>query len=106
MAFRVTTPCQRHILNPSDPSPGTGCVDPPPNSVLYPFYSTTDTSSGCMWQEGGPYIPGTTNEFGGSAHTGFGPLEAVSYPTAPLGLIIKRFNDFRRILPSNPSLTS
>jgi hypothetical protein len=101
-SFRVTTPCQRHILNPSDPSPGTGCVDPPPNSVFYPFYTTRQTSEGCMWQEGGPYIPGTTNTFGGSAQAEFGPLEKVTYPTAPFGLLTVRYNDFRRILSTNP----
>ena len=56
-----------------------------------------------MWQEGGPYIPGTTNEFGGSAHAEFGPLRAVSYPTSPLGTITKRFNDFRK-RPAQPPL--
>jgi hypothetical protein len=39
-SFNVSTPCQRHISNPRDPVPGTGCVNPPPNSVFYPFYST------------------------------------------------------------------
>ena len=75
-------------------------MNPPPNSVFYPFYSTRQVGEGCMWQEGGPYIPGTTKTFGGSAQTEFGPLEAVSYPTAPFGLITKRYNDFRRILPN------
>jgi hypothetical protein len=55
-----------------------------------------------MWQEGGPYIPGTTNKFGGSAHAEYGPLRAISYPTAPFGTITKRFNDFRRNLNSLP----
>ncbi len=101
-AFRVDTPCQRHILNPSDPSPGTGCVNPPPNSVFYPFYSTRQVGGTCMWQEGGPYIPGTTNRFGGSAHAEYGPLRAISYPTSPLGTVTKRFNDFRRNLSTLP----
>lgn len=101
-SFRVATPCQRHIQNPRDPVPGLGCVDPPPNSVFYPFYSTRQVGGTCMWQEGGRYIPGTTNTFGGSAQAEFGPLEAVSYPTAPFGLITKRYNDFRRILPALP----
>ena len=55
-----------------------------------------------MWQEGGPYIPGTTNKFGGSAQAEYGPLRAISYPTAPFGTITKRFNDFRRNLSTNP----
>jgi hypothetical protein len=101
-AFRVDTPCQRHLLNPSDPHPGVGCVNPPPNSSFYPFYSTRNVNGTCMWQEGGPYIPGTTNRFGGSAHAEYGPLQAISYPTAPLGTITKRFNDFRRNLGNVP----
>ena len=101
-SFRVDVPCQRHFLNPADPSPGTGCVNPPPNSVFYPFYSTGENSSGCFWQEGGAYIPGTTNKFGGSAHAEYGPLRVISYPTAPFGTITKRSNDFRSNTTSNP----
>jgi hypothetical protein len=101
-AFRVDVPCQRHVLNPRDPVPGTGCVNPPPNSNFYPFYSTTNTASGCMWQEGGPYIPGTTNKFGGSAQAEFGPLRVINYPTAPFGLVTKRLNDFRSAATSVP----
>jgi hypothetical protein len=93
--FRVDTPCQRHVQNPRDPIPGLGCVNPPPNSNFYPFYSTTNTSNGCMWQEGGPYIPGTTNLFGGSSKTEFGPIREVNYPTAPFGSVTIRLNDFR-----------
>jgi len=94
-AFRVDVSCQRHIQNPADPQPGTGCVNPPPNSVFYPFYSTTSAGGACWWQEGGQYIPGTTDLFGGSAHAEFGPLRAISYPTAPFGAVTKRYNDFR-----------
>jgi hypothetical protein len=101
-AFRVDVPCQRHVQNPRDPVPGTGCVDPPPNSVFYPFYSTRQTSQGCMWQEGGAFIPGTTNDFGGSAHTEFGPIRVVTYPTSPFGLVTKRLNVFRRDMATNP----
>jgi hypothetical protein len=101
-AFRVDVPCQRHFANPADPSPGTGCVNPPPNSVFYPFYSTGENSSGCFWQEGGPYIPGTANKFGGSAQAEYGPLRVIDYPTAPFGTITKRSNDFRSNTISNP----
>ena len=101
-SFDVKTPCQRHLQNPSDPSPGTGCVNPPPGSVFYPFYSTRQVGTVCMWQEGGPYIPGTTNTFGGSAQAEYGTLRAISYPTAPLGTVTKRYNDFRRDLSSLP----
>jgi hypothetical protein len=104
-SFRVDVPCQRHLTNPADPHPGTGCVNPPPNSVFYPFYSTRNAPQGCLWQFGGRYIPGTTNKFGGSAHAEFGPLLAVSYPSSPFGTITKRLNDFRNILPTLPCRT-
>ena len=103
-AFRVDTTCQRHVQNPRDPIPGLGCVNPPPNSNFYPFYSTTNTPSGCMWQEGGRYIPGTTNLFGGSSKTEFGPLREVDYPTAPFGSVTIRLNDFRSPTISVPCL--
>ena len=93
--FGKNTPCQRHLANPSDPNPGLGCVNPPPGSNFYPFYSTTSVNGSCWWQEGGPYIPGTTNKFGGSAHAEYGPLRAISYPTSPFGTVTLRYNDFR-----------
>ena len=80
-------------------------MNPPPNSVFYPFYTTRNAPQGCLWQFGGRYIPGTTNKFGGSAHAEFGPLLAVSYPSSPFGTITKRLNDFRNILPTLPCRT-
>jgi hypothetical protein len=46
-AFDVKTFCQRHVSNPSDPDPGLGCVDPPPNSIFYPCYSTRMSHGEC-----------------------------------------------------------
>lgn len=97
-AFGVPT-CQRHILNPSDPNPGEGCVNPPPHSNFYPFYSTTRTGRGCMWQEGGRYLP-AVNRFGGEKAE-YGKLLRLDYPETPY-TITARYNDFRRILSSNP----
>ena len=101
-SFDVYVPCQRHLLHPSDPNPGVGCVNPPPGAVFYPFYSTRDEHGTCMWQEGGRYIPGTTNEFGGSAQAEYGPLRAITYPSSPFGSITKRYNDFRSDAAANP----
>jgi hypothetical protein len=101
-AFRVDNPCQRHVSNPSDPNPGQGCVDPPPNSIFYPIYSTRMTSQGCMWQEGGPYIPGTKDDFGGTAHAEYGANRIVDYPTAPYGTVTRRLNVFRSKIYANP----
>ena len=99
--FATSPPCQRHISNPSDPSPGTGCVNPPVGASFYPFYSTTSVGGQCMWQLGGNFIPGTTNNFGGNSAAEFGPLLPLAYPAAN-GLPTFRYNDFRNVLGSNP----
>jgi hypothetical protein len=93
--FGHSTPCQRHITNPADPHPGVGCVNPPPGSNLYPFYSITHANGSCWFQQGGAFLPNTSYRYGRSAHALYGPLRAVSYPSAPLGTVTKRFNDFR-----------
>ena len=100
--FGHAVPCQRHITNPADPNPGVGCVNPPPGANFYPFYSTTQIQGTCWWQQGGPYIPGTTNKFGGSAQAEYGPLRAIAYPTSPFGTVTTRYNDFRSDRRSNP----
>ncbi len=99
--FATNPPCQRHISNPADPSPGSGCVNPPVGATFYPFYSTTGPATACLWQEGGAFIPGTTNNFGGSSTAEFGPLLPLFYP-AKNGQPSFRYNDFRQILASNP----
>jgi hypothetical protein len=100
--FGGAVPCQRHVTNPADPNPGVGCVNPPPGSNFYPFYSTTQSRGSCWWQQGGPYIPGTTRNFGGSAAAEYGPLRTIAYPTAPLGTVTTRLNDFRSDTAANP----
>jgi hypothetical protein len=99
--FATSPPCQRHISNPADPSPGAGCVNPPAGATFYPFYSTTSVGGQCQWQLGGPFIPGTTNNFGGNSAAEFGPLLSLFYPAAN-GQPTFRFNDFRNVLGSNP----
>jgi len=99
--FATSPPCQRHISNPADPSPGSGCVNPPVGATFYPFYSTTGPASACRWQEGGAFIPGTVNSFGGSSAAEFGPLLSLFYPAAN-GKATFRFNDFRQVISSNP----
>ena len=49
---------------------------------FYPFYSTANNHGTCAWQEGGRFIPGTVNDFGGSSVTEFGPLLQTLYPVA------------------------
>jgi hypothetical protein len=85
-----------------DRSTGTGCVNPPPGSNFYPFYTTRNSSlAGCFWQLGGAHIPGTKNTFGGNSASEFGPLLFIDYP-GPGFTPIHRTNDFRRVLSANP----
>jgi hypothetical protein len=90
---------------------GAGCTDPPPGATFYPIYSTRNSagssapasdglSARCLWQLGGPYIPGTKNTFGGTAAAEYGPLLSLTYPDAggPQHYIL----DFRQVLSNNP----
>jgi len=61
---------------------GANCVNPPSGAQFYPFYSTTVRYGSCTWQEGGNFIPHTTNNFGGSSTTEYGPLLQTVYPVA------------------------
>jgi len=100
--FSHNNDCQRHVYNPMDPSPGSGCVDPPNGATFYPIFSTTTTSNGsCMWQEGGGDIPGTTNNFGGTSAAEYGGLQEQIYPSA--GFTTQGiYETFHRTLATNP----
>ena len=100
----TTPPCQRHLSNPADKHPGHGCVNPPKGAAFYPFYSTRLDRTGCRWQEGGPFIPGTLDDFGGSSEAEFGPILANFYP-ATNGQPQFIFENFHRTLPFNPCPT-
>lgn len=114
--FATNPPCQRHLSNPSDPNPGAGCVNPPVGADFYPIFSTRqdheegDHAKGdqgnrdhgeCLWQEGGRFIPGTTNDFGGNSKAEYGSILASFYP-APDGQPQYIFENFHRTLPFNP----
>jgi hypothetical protein len=81
--FLTSPPCQRHAFNPSDPSPGSGCVDPPAGSSFYPFFSTVSVNGACVWQEGDANLPGTINNFGGTPTAEYGPYVVSVYPRVP-----------------------
>ncbi|MGC2767948.1 MAG: hypothetical protein WB607_20755 [Candidatus Acidiferrum sp.] len=102
--FDTTPACQRHLSNPSDPNPGQGCVNPPVGASFYPFYTTRLDLDGCRWQIGGPYIPFTLEEFGGSSAAEYGDLLALFYP-APNDQPQYIYEDFHRGLPFNPCPT-
>lgn len=85
-----------------DRTTGANCVNPPAGAQFYPLFTTrADGRGGCQWQLGGPNIPGTTNTFGGTSTTEFGPLVFLTYPST--GFTPRTItNDFRRVLPTNP----
>lgn len=83
---------------------GNGCTNPPPGAIFYPVYSTTSISSQCWWQFGGPMIPGTTNNFGGSSATEYSTLLGSVYQSGTRshpGSVIA-FENYHQILPTNP----
>jgi hypothetical protein len=80
---------------------GTNCVDPPNGAAFYPFFSTTFRHGGCSWQEGGKFIPGTVNDFGGSSTAEFGPLLQVTFPVAGF-TTVNEFVDFNSGNLRNP----
>ena len=47
---------------------GANCVNPPDGASFYPLYTTGIHDGTCTWQEGGNFIPGTINHFGGQLH--------------------------------------
>jgi hypothetical protein len=94
-------PCQRHISNPADPSPGAGCVNPPVGADFYPIYTTRMSHGRCQWQLGGRYLPMTAQDFGGTSVAEYGPLLSVLYAGSN-GQPSFRYNDFRRVLDTNP----
>ena len=55
----------------------------------------------CEWQLGGPFIPGTRNDFGGSSTTEFGPLLVTVYPTTGF-TTVSRYNNFNSGDIANP----
>ena len=55
----------------------------------------------CVWQLGGPSIPGTTNTFGGNSTAEYGPLLFSFYP-GPNPATRLRTNNFHQTLNYNP----
>jgi hypothetical protein len=93
-------------LNPPfcDRTTGANCVNPPNGAQFYPFFSTTVRNGTCTWQEGGRFLPFTTNNFGGSSTAEFGPLLKTVYP-APGFTTRALFNNFNSGNLPNPCKT-
>jgi hypothetical protein len=98
--FDTSPPCQRHISNPADPQPGAGCVNPPVGSNFYPIYTTGTVGGQCVWQLGSASIPGTTNDFGGTSVTEYGPQLVLTYPN--VGGPQQILENYRQVLSTNP----
>jgi hypothetical protein len=84
-----------------DTTTGANCVNPPLGAQFYPFFSTRFDRGTCTWQEGGRFIPGTINNFGGSSSSEFGPLLRTVYPS-PGFTTVHRFNNFNSGAIRNP----
>jgi len=90
-------------LNPPfcDRFTGANCVNPPAGAEFYPIYSTRMDSGTCTWQQGGPFIPGTIDRFGGTSATEYGQLLLTPYPVKS-NKISWRYNNFQNDLGTNP----
>jgi len=104
VAFEADLP--RIEFNTCNRSTGAGCTlipttDDGTPADFYPFYSTGTVGEQCNWLLGND-IPGvTTNDFG--KNNQYGTLLQLTYLAfGGHGATIKRFNDFRQILSSNP----
>ena len=103
VAFETDLPRIEGEVRPRcDRSTGKNCVNPPAGARFYPFYTTTGaTGFGCMWRLGGANLPNVKDDFGGSSATEYGKLLQLAYPTVG-DIVVRAFNDFRRVLGSNP----
>ncbi|MGZ6565457.1 MAG: hypothetical protein ACXVH1_39050 [Solirubrobacteraceae bacterium] len=84
-----------------DRTTGADCVNPPNGAQFYPFFTTGVHQGTCAWQQGGNFIPGTTNHFGGSSTTEFGQLLQTVYPAAGF-TTVRFFNNFNSGDRRNP----
>jgi hypothetical protein len=84
-----------------DRATGANCVNPPNGAQFYPLYTTGSSRGGCVWQQGGKYIPGTTNTFGGSSTTEYGSLLSTVYPEAGF-TTVRLYNNFNSGNLRNP----
>jgi hypothetical protein len=102
VAFETDLPAIE-FLQGCDVTTGAGCTNPPARAAFYPFYSTTGTGGSCAWREGGRFMPGTTNAFGGSSTTEYGSLLPLFYATDPRNPVPgTAFEDYHNGLSSNP----
>jgi hypothetical protein len=106
VAFEADMPVFEASCNPMT---GAGCSNPPPGAQFYPIYSTAEVKLAdddhegartCVWQIGGPYIPDSTNTFGGNSTAEYGPLLGLTFQEGTEAVTL--FADYRRVLEYNP----
>jgi hypothetical protein len=107
VAFETDLPAVERAADvppPCSTVTGANCVNPPNGARFYPLYTTANVAGGCQFQQGGPFIPGTTNTFGGSSTTEYGPLLATVFPSVVNGApgVITRFDNFNSGDMPNP----
>jgi hypothetical protein len=83
---------------------GAGCSHIPTTdtgnpAAFYPFYTTSSTSTGCMWGMANDGIPNMISDFGGDQE--YGSLFSNNYVVKGGGSVA-RFNDFQNVLAHNP----
>ena len=96
---RIEAPDSGGICNRTT---GADCVNPPPGANFYPIYTTGTLGGACVWQVGGPSLPGTTNTFGGTSASEYGSLFQLNYPQPTTAGFVARYNNFRNTLNTNP----
>ncbi|MFL6315016.1 MAG: hypothetical protein ACJ71W_23160 [Terriglobales bacterium] len=109
VAFETNLPDNELVSNPACNvfAGGSGCTNPPHGAQFYPIFSIAKTATQCRWNFGGPHIPGTNNNFGGTSNAEYGavlPVARISRitPQQPNGGSFLETDNFRRILATNP----
>jgi hypothetical protein len=97
--FETDLPATESTCNPQT---GAGCTlipqtDQGQPAAFYPFYTTTNTSGGCVWQFGND-IPGENSDYGQNGQ--YGSLLQLDY-TNTGGSSFNVYQDFRNII-NNP----
>jgi hypothetical protein len=103
-AFETDLPDIEFANGACNRTTGKGCshipiTDSGTPAAFYPFYTTSSTSTGCMWSIGNDGIPNMISDYGRNDQ--YGPLLSQNY-TVKGGGSVARFNDFENILPHNP----
>jgi hypothetical protein len=98
VGFETDLPATESTCNNST---GAGCTLIPQTdaglpAAFYPFYTTTNTAGGCVWQFGND-IPGEITDFGQNAQ--YGTLLQQSY-TQQGGSSVPQYLDFRQLMPN------